>query len=107
MLSWLCCIRFVFFFFKEKTAYEMRISDWSSDVCSSDLQAQEQPSQLRFVQIVEGPHRAPVIGTAGDLRCRIQRQLAIAGLRQCQAGESRRDREVGRASCRGREGRYV
>src|SRR3546814_10330521 len=28
---------FVFFFFKHKTAYEMRISDWSSDVCSSDL----------------------------------------------------------------------
>src|SRR3546814_10292545 len=33
-------LRFVlwcFFFFKQKTAYEMRISDWSSDVCSSDL----------------------------------------------------------------------
>src|SRR3546814_4914270 len=29
----------VFFFFKHKTAYEMRISDWSSDVCSSDLGA--------------------------------------------------------------------
>src|SRR3546814_10280782 len=29
-----CCL---FFFFKQKTAYEMRISDWSSDVCSSDL----------------------------------------------------------------------
>src|SRR3546814_8494072 len=29
----------VFFFFKQKTAYEMRISDWSSDVCSSDLDA--------------------------------------------------------------------
>src|SRR3546814_1859714 len=29
----------VFFFFKQKTAYEMRISDWSSDVCSSDLSA--------------------------------------------------------------------
>src|SRR3546814_10306303 len=28
---------FVFFFFKQKTAYDMRISDWSSDVCSSDL----------------------------------------------------------------------
>src|SRR3546814_7271829 len=30
---------FFFFFFKQKTAYEMRISDWSSDVCSSDLLA--------------------------------------------------------------------
>src|SRR3546814_2336723 len=29
---------YFFFFFKQKTAYEMRISDWSSDVCSSDLQ---------------------------------------------------------------------
>src|SRR3546814_2912279 len=32
------CPRYWFFFFKQKTAYEMRISDWSSDVCSSDLQ---------------------------------------------------------------------
>src|SRR3546814_19775043 len=31
------CFRFSVFFFKQKTAYEMRISDWSSDVCSSDL----------------------------------------------------------------------
>src|SRR3546814_3438659 len=30
-------VDFFFFFFKQKTAYEMRISDWSSDVCSSDL----------------------------------------------------------------------
>src|SRR3546814_2030855 len=34
-LLWSC----LFFFFKQKTAYEMRISDWSSDVCSSDLPA--------------------------------------------------------------------
>src|SRR3546814_9030315 len=32
-----CVGMFCFFFFKQKTAYEMRISDWSSDVCSSDL----------------------------------------------------------------------
>src|SRR3546814_1342763 len=32
-----CLYVFFFFFFKQKTAYEMRISDWSSDVCSSDL----------------------------------------------------------------------
>src|SRR3546814_6196591 len=36
--SVVACTRGVFvFFFKQKTAYEMRISDWSSDVCSSDL----------------------------------------------------------------------
>src|SRR3546814_5996074 len=34
----MCSGVFSFFFFKQKTAYEMRISDWSSDVCSSDLE---------------------------------------------------------------------
>src|SRR3546814_9195552 len=34
------CLLYCFFFFKQKTAYEMRISDWSSDVCSSDLRMQ-------------------------------------------------------------------
>src|SRR3546814_1860232 len=35
---WFYCVLFLcFFFFKQKTAYEVRISDWSSDVCSSDL----------------------------------------------------------------------
>src|SRR3546814_12083493 len=37
-----------FFFFKQKTAYEMRISDWSSDVCSSDLQAASGSDEVRF-----------------------------------------------------------
>src|SRR3546814_4457343 len=36
-MSVFCCSIVFFFFFKQKTAYEMRISDWSSDVCSSDL----------------------------------------------------------------------
>src|SRR3546814_4927577 len=36
-----------FFFFKQKTAYEMRISDWSSDVCSSDLEALQGTRQLQ------------------------------------------------------------
>src|SRR3546814_2182598 len=36
-MKYLCIIYLFFFFFKQKTAYEMRISDWSSDVCSSDL----------------------------------------------------------------------
>src|SRR3546814_6070484 len=37
-MSVCCYLYLVFvFFFKQKTAYEMRISDWSSDVCSSDL----------------------------------------------------------------------
>src|SRR3546814_6658422 len=37
VFRWLALSR-LFFFFKQKTAYEMRISDWSSDVCSSDLE---------------------------------------------------------------------
>src|SRR3546814_6034372 len=37
---------FIFFFFKQKTAYEMRISDWSSDVCSSDLVRSGDPDNV-------------------------------------------------------------
>src|SRR3546814_8911178 len=37
---------FFFFFFKQKTAYDMRISDWSSDVCSSDLAGRESDAIL-------------------------------------------------------------
>src|SRR3546814_6066530 len=40
MLSRICYM-LLFIFFKQKTAYEMRISDWSSDVCSSDLRRSE------------------------------------------------------------------
>src|SRR3546814_9984135 len=43
MYSSLC----YFFFFKQKTAYELRISDWSSDVCSSDLTACRQCAPRR------------------------------------------------------------
>src|SRR3546814_2688913 len=56
---------FFFFFFKQKTAYEMRISDWSSDVCSSDLMMTSEsgpprsakPCPLRLADhIADGPH---------------------------------------------------
>src|SRR3546814_8746580 len=40
VLSNMCMRYIIIFFFKQKTAYEVRISDWSSDVCSSDLQRQ-------------------------------------------------------------------
>src|SRR3546814_193403 len=56
---------FLFFFFKQKTAYEMRISDWSSDVCSSDLHGGE--LQRR------GEHKA--LPDRGD-----QRLAALPGL---------------------------
>src|SRR3546814_8879520 len=40
-----------FFFFKQKTAYEMRISDWSSDVCSSDLRTGEMWAVRDYFQV--------------------------------------------------------
>src|SRR3546814_6644790 len=52
-------VLFIFFFFKHKTAYEMRISDWSSDVCSSDLVGLE-PAQA-------GKHGVEGLGSAVEL----------------------------------------
>src|SRR3546814_8777015 len=45
-----CWLMIVVFFFKQKTAYEMRISDWSSDVCSSDLSRSGQPPRPTRMQ---------------------------------------------------------
>src|SRR3546814_5337953 len=63
-----------FFFFKQKTAYELRISDWSSDVCSSDLSGEHvaQPlDQLEQRRIDIGPavvdHPRAVIGPGHGL----------------------------------------
>src|SRR3546814_20212653 len=49
------------FFFKQKTAYEMRISDWSSDVCSSDLAEYEQPPYCAATSLAAGfaPEQLP------------------------------------------------
>src|SRR3546814_3349503 len=54
----------ILFFFKQKTAYEMRISDWSSDVCSSDLLRDRWSEQI-------GPGDTPqnlTLGAGGDRR---------------------------------------
>src|SRR3546814_2983961 len=68
-----------FFFFKQKTAYEIRISDWSSDVCSSDLDLHGELDNR--TALVVG------IGEMGDL---MLRQLRAAGLvRVLLAGQSR------------------
>src|SRR3546814_5524303 len=45
---------FFFFFFKQKTAYEMRISDWSSDVCSSDLTMMGRDAERQQLALVRG-----------------------------------------------------
>src|SRR3546814_2435301 len=46
------CISIYFSFFEQNTAYEMRISDWSSDVCSSDLVSRRLPDTLA-IRVVE------------------------------------------------------
>src|SRR3546814_14930083 len=53
-MCWDCVVdvyvSYFVFFFKQKTAYELRISDWSSDVCSSDLDVRHHPVRLLFIQ---------------------------------------------------------
>src|SRR3546814_6526127 len=80
----------VVFFFKQKTAYEMRISDWSSDVCSSDLflsdSACRDLADLLRVDMDAGIGRDSVIGQG--LVIRQQRDGRLAGL--AMAGQRRR-----------------
>src|SRR3546814_20127892 len=60
----MCFILIVIFFFKQKTAYEMRISDWSSDVCSSDLS----DFQINQFRDLGGGRTAIVIGNAATVK---------------------------------------
>src|SRR3546814_11734604 len=72
------CFMFVLFvfFFKQKTAYEMRISDWSSDVCSSDLP--EEPGQPP--RIWPRPARSAPQGQDVGLRHPAPREAEAEGL---------------------------
>src|SRR3546814_13619679 len=54
---------FCFFFFKQKTAYEMRISDWSSDVCSSDLR--KRSTEYPLTSPLNKEHRTGIFACAG------------------------------------------
>src|SRR3546814_2965965 len=67
----------LFFFFKQKTAYEMRISDWSSDVCSSDL-ARQRPRRSRY-------ERNGMLST-GAIRVPHAGQLEAPRTRDCPRG---------------------
>src|SRR3546814_3953253 len=64
--------RFLFFFFKKKTAYEMRISDWSSDVCSSDLH--EHQGRWRGNHRRVRPHQRMADRAANPLRPNVGNQ---------------------------------
>src|SRR3546814_8226117 len=101
------CVDF-FFFFKQKTAYEMRISDWSSDVCSSDLlpwrsppgQPAPAPYRVWLSEIMLQQTTVPAVMPyfAKFLaRWPSVHDLATAPL----------DEEIGRASCRERGCQYV
>src|SRR3546814_2890138 len=95
----LCCT-ILFFFFKQKTAYEMRISDWSSDVCSSDLfvRLREIPvgRELHLVQqgfpVDSRPVRLVDVGPLSLDKVPVLLRLV---------------EEIGRASCRERVCQYV
>src|SRR3546814_3855893 len=56
---------YIVFFFKQKTAYEMRISDWSSDVCSSDLMTHGFPNQF-YIGYIQGGLNASVTEQFGE-----------------------------------------
>src|SRR3546814_6957705 len=59
-----CCL--LFFFVKQKTAYEMRISDWSSDVCSSDLEGEPGTESERGLQRHAVEHYMQVAARQAD-----------------------------------------
>src|SRR3546814_1913208 len=96
-------IDYYFFFFKQKTAYEMRISDWSSDVCSSDLLATDY-ALLVVVDTLPWLFVARALsGLFGGSYAAAQ--AAIADVTRPQ--ERARNFEIGRASCRERVCQYV
>src|SRR3546814_5916789 len=98
---------FVFFFFKQKTAYEMRISDWSSDVCSSDLCLLVPVARL----LHDGLARFDEVDLPGDLVLDGPDQRAervqVLDLGPGAERLARTVDEIGRASCRERGCQYV
>src|SRR3546814_2889143 len=90
----------VFFFFKQKTAYEMRISDWSSDVCSSDL--------VRSISLSAIMKPTPSCSAIGLPKAMRSRAYSMAMSWQRWATPSQRMQwEIGRAACRERVCQYV
>src|SRR3546814_3126340 len=93
----------VVFFFKQKTAYEMRISDWSSDVCSSDLNSVRRNLPRRRARFLAGARNDTLLVRLKQTIRYLEIWLVlIAILRQNSPGS-----EIGRASCRERVCQYV
>src|SRR3546814_10702046 len=87
--AWALC-EFVFLFFKQKTAYEMRISDWSSDVCSSDLLARlpDSPPGIKGLSTFVVPkylvNADGSIGERNPVKCvSIEHKMGINGSCTC------------------------
>src|SRR3546814_7443970 len=99
-----------FFFFKQKTAYEMRISDWSSDVCSSDLEVAHE-CLTAFGAFKFGYAPGPGLGAehaAHDVRAsKFDHGLRQVGNRNLHLLVQVEFVEIGRASCRERVCQYV
>src|SRR3546814_2654562 len=103
----------IVFFFKQKTAYEMRISDWSSDVCSSDLAERAMEAVRRDARVILEAERTigqqppDKGGAARRVADRQQQQRAAAQLRIGVAKGGQNTAQIGRASCRERVGQSV
>src|SRR3546814_7898831 len=85
------------FFFKQKTAYEMRISDWSSDVCSSDLTMLGGEGKVRLhreigVDQVGFAVEQDALGRLVDLGDRAEQRQAKLALGFCRIGDAFVDR---------------
>src|SRR3546814_3934277 len=98
----------LFFFFKQKTAYEMRISDWSSDVCSSDLLRPERrhARQRGDAMLVHRPDhvtRGEIIEWIDAGARRPGRKKLVLAVVEAEG----QHRQIGRASCRERVCQYV
>src|SRR3546814_13746228 len=97
-----------FFFFKQKTAYEMRISDWSSDVCSSDLKGLHHLGQ-RDRDDQRQRRRRRIAG--GELHDGRSHEIALPVAPRTTAPPAPRGLavgdQIGRASCRERVCQYV
>src|SRR3546814_20503592 len=78
-----------FFFFKQKTAYEMRISDWSSDVCSSDLTAAGRGDQRGDIS----DRRCGDAGSAAPVAAPLRRGTGTAALSRRHRVSDDRDRK--------------